>query len=153
MKVAKLPNVAPIKREFEEVFDRFFGPAFPFAPVGFEPPVLRTKEYAWMPPLDLVEREKEYVVRLDVPGVPRENLDVQLEGAVLTLTGHREMGKKEELENYLWEETETGKFIRTIRLPKAVEANKIEATYQDGILTVRLPKTEPAIKNKILIKG
>jgi HSP20 family protein len=63
------------------------------------------------------------------------------------------MGKKEEIENYLWEETETGKFIRTIRLPKAVEANKIEATYQDGILVVRLPKIEPAIKNKILIKG
>ena len=49
--------------------------------------------------------------------------------------------------------TETGKFVRTIRLPKAVEANKIEATYQDGILVVRLPKIEPAIKNKILIKG
>ena len=153
MKVAKLPNVAPIKREFEEVFDRFFGPAFPFAPVGFEPPALRTREFAWMPALDLVEKEKEYVVRLEVPGVPRENLDVQLEGAVLTLTGHREMGKKEEIENYLWEETETGKFVRTIRLPKAVEAHKIEATYQDGILVVRLPKIEPAIKNKILIKG
>jgi len=103
--------------------------------------------------MDLVEKEKEYVVRLEVPGVPRENLDVQLEGAVLTLMGHREMAKKEEIENYLWEETENGKFIRTIRLPKAVEANKIEATYEDGILLVRLPKTEPAIKNRILIKG
>lgn len=153
MKVMKLPNVAPIKRDFDEVFDRFFGPTFPFAPVGLEPPVLRTRELTWMPALDLVEIEKEYVVRLEVPGVPRENLDVHLEDAVLTLTGHRELAKKEETENYLWEEREAGKFVRTIRLPKAVEANKIEATYADGVLTVRLPKIQTTIKNKILIKG
>lgn len=153
MKVMKLPNTTPIKREYDEVFDRFFGPAFPFAPIGFEPPVLRTREVTWMPALDLVEVEKEYVVRLEVPGVPRENLDVQLEGAVLTLTGHRELSKKEAVENYLWEEREAGKFVRTIRLPKAVEAGKIEAMYEDGILTVRLPKIETTIKNKIVIKG
>ena len=153
MKVMKLPNTAPIKRDFEEVFDRFFGPAFPFAPIGIEPPALRTRELTWMPALDLVEAEKEYVVRLEVPGVPRENLDVRLEDTVLTLTGHRELAKKEELENYLWEEREAGKFVRTIRLPKAVEAAKIEATYADGVLTVRLPKMQTTIKDKIVIKG
>jgi HSP20 family protein len=85
--------------------------------------------------------------------VPRENLDVHLEGDVVTLTGHREKKTTEKDENMLWEEREAGKFVRTLRLPKAVEPNKIEAVYNEGILTVRLPKAEVAIKNKILIKG
>ena len=53
----------------------------------------------------------------------------------------------------LWEEREAGKFVRTIRLPKPVEPNKVEAVYTDGILTIRVPKAEVAVKNKILIKG
>ena len=62
------------------------------------------------------------------------------------------MNARETNENVLWVEREVGKFVRAIRLPKAVEANKVEALYNDGILTVRLPKVQTAIKNKILIK-
>ena len=53
----------------------------------------------------------------------------------------------------LWEERETGKFVRTLRLPRPVEPAKVEAHYTDGVLTVRLPKIETAVKNKILIKA
>ncbi|HEY7682606.1 MAG TPA: Hsp20/alpha crystallin family protein [Gemmatimonadales bacterium] len=146
-------GVPTLVRDFDEVFDRFLTtPLLPFPAFNFEP-LKRVVEGKWMPAVDLTETEKEYIVRAEVPGVPRENLDVQLEGDVLTLTGHREVKTTEKEENMLWEEREIGKFVRALRLPKAVEANKVAANYAEGILTIRVPKTEPAIKNKILIKG
>jgi HSP20 family protein len=153
MKLAKMPVGLPtLTRDIDEVFDRFFHAPLPFPTLTYEP-LRKAMEGTWMPVLDFTETEKEFVIRVEVPGVPRENLDVHLEGEVLTLTGVREQVIKAEKENVLWQEREVGKFLRTIRLPKAVEANKIEAVYVEGILTVRLPKLETAIKNKILIKG
>jgi HSP20 family protein len=153
MKLTKLtPPGAVARRDFDEVLDRFLGTPYPFTPFGTES-IFRTPEGFWTPAVDLAETEKDYIVRMEIPGVPRENLDVHLEGNVLMLTGHRDLMKKETVENYLWEERETGKFMRTIRLPKAVDAAKVEATCNEGILTVKLPKQETAIKNKIVIKG
>jgi HSP20 family protein len=144
--------VPTLARDFDEVFDRFFNAPAGFPALTFEP-IRKAMEGTWMPAIDLTETEKEFILRAEVPGVPRENLDVHLEGEVLTLTGHREKKTTEKDENMLWEEREAGKFIRTLRLPKAVEANKVEAVYNEGVLTVRIPKAEVAIKSKILIKG
>ena len=153
MKVTKWQGGVPtLTRDFDEVFDRFFNAPLAFPAVNFEP-IRKAMEGTWMPAIDLTETEKEFILRAEIPGVPRENLDVHLEGDILTLTGHREKKTTEKDENMLWEEREAGKFIRTLRLPKAVEANKVEAVYADGILTVRVPKAQLAIKNKILIKG
>ncbi len=150
MKLTKATGM-PLVRDLDEVFDRVLNVPF-FPPLGFEP-FKKAMEGTWVPALDLTETEKEYIVRAEVPGVPKENLDVHLEGDHLYLTGHREKLVRETNENVLWEERETGKFMRTIRLPKAVEAGKIEAIFQDGVLTIRCPKTETPAKNKILIKG
>lgn len=153
MKLTRTQTGVPtLARDIDEVFDRVFNAPMGFPSFTFEP-LKKAIENSWMPPIDLTETEKEFILRIEVPGVPRENLDVHLEGDVLTLTGHREKKIHEANENMLWEERETGKFLRTIRLPKAVEANKVEAVYNEGILTVRLPKTELTVKNKILIKS
>jgi HSP20 family protein len=153
MKLTKLQGGVPtIARDFDEVFDRFFNAPLAFPAVNFEP-IRKAMEGTWMPAIDLTETEKEFILRAEIPGIPRENLDVHLEGDILTLTGHREKKTTEKDENMLWEEREAGKFIRTLRLPKPVEANKVEAVYADGLLTVRVPKAQLAIKNKILIKG
>jgi HSP20 family protein len=145
-------GVPTIARDFDEVFDRIFNAPLAFPALTFEP-IRKAMEGTWMPAIDLTETEKEFILRAEVPGVPKENLDVHLEGEVLTLTGHRETKTTEKDENMLWEEREAGKFVRTLRLPKPVEANKVEAVYNDGVLTVRVPKALLAIKNKILIKG
>ena len=150
MKLATMPTLGTVKRDMDELFERFYTP---FAPLGYEPFTRAAEGYAFEPVLDLVETEKEYVVRLEVPGIPKENLDVNLEGEILTLTGHKEKVAKEKGENYLWEEREAGKFMRAIRLPKPVEAAKIEAAAVEGVLTIHLPKKEVALKNKILIKA
>lgn len=153
MKLTKTPAGVPtIIRDVDDVFDRFFNAPVAFPTMTFDP-FKRTMENTWMPALDLTETEREFVIRAEVPGVPRENLDAHLEGEILTLTGHREKMAREANENLLWEERETGRFVRSIRLPKAVEAAKIEAHYTDGILTVRLPKVETQVKNKIVIKA
>lgn len=153
MKLTKTQTGVPtLVRDIDEIFNRAFNAPLGFPAFGYEP-LKKAMEGTWLPPIDLTETEKEFILRVEVPGVPRENLDVHLEGELLTLTGHREKKVHETGENMLWEERETGRFIRTIRLPKAVEANKVEAVYTEGVLTVRLPKTELTLKNKILIKA
>lgn len=138
--------VAPLK-EFDRFFDRFLNtPLWPLAT-----PRAMT-EGLWEPALDFSENPKEYVVRLEIPGVTRDDLDVNLDGNLLTIGGKRELHKQEKGEDFLWEERVEGRFARTLRLPGAVQEAKIEALYNDGILTVRLPKTEPTMKNKIAIK-
>ena len=91
-------------------------------------------------------------MRVEVPGIPKENLDINLTGDMLTITGWREAVQENKGETYLWKEREAGKFARMIRLPASIVENKIEANYQDGVLTIHLPKVAPAPANKILIK-
>lgn len=147
MKLTKaVPKVPAVRPEMERFFDRFFGaPLFPLR----EAPVFETE---WSPSLDCSETDKEFIVHLEIPGVHKENLDVNLEGNMLTLSGKREVKKEQESEEYIWQEREEGKFIRSLRLPKAVDPKAVMAVYENGVLTVHLPKAEPEIKSKIVIK-
>jgi HSP20 family protein len=139
------PAFSPIK-DVERLFERFF--ARPSWPLGGTV----SRENVWEPSLDFAENSKEFVVLLEIPGVTRDDLDVKLEGNLLTLSGKRELNKQEKGDDYLWEERVEGRFARTLRVPSAVQESEIEATYNDGVLTVRLPKSEPQVKNKITIK-
>lgn len=142
------PNqLATVRNDFDRLFDRFF--ATPLWPLTT--PRMAT-DAMWEPSLDFSENPKEYVVRLEVPGVTRDDLDVNLDGNLLTLSGKRELHKQEKGEDYLWEEREEGRFMRTLRLPMAVQESKIDANYAEGVLTVKLPKAEPTAKNKVTIK-
>ena len=143
------PIATSAKRNVEEFVDRLFRTplmGMDFGPVG------RIAE-GFAPPLDLVESEKEYVLRLEVPGIPRENLDVNYVGETLTLSGHREKVERQSNESMLWEEREEGRFTRTVKLPQPVDPTKIEALCQDGVLTVHRPKAIPTAKSKIVIKS
>lgn len=151
MRVVKAaPIVGKVKEDIDRLFDRMFSTPFGMEPLF--PPFDPSNEGTWMPVFDLAETDKEYVVRLEVPGIHRENLDIALRDNVLTITGKREVTQEGGGETYLWKEREFGRFVRTMRLPTAVVENKIEATYQDGVLVVHLPKAVPAPANKILIK-
>lgn len=140
----KLMKAAPT--DFERVFDRFFEPNF--WPMGTS----RKLEAMWEPTLDLSETEKEFVVRLEAPGMARDDFDVDLDRNLLAISGKRELHKEEKGEDYLWQERQEGRFLRTIRLPAGVQENKIEATYLDGILTIKLPKAVETPKTKVTIK-
>ncbi len=158
MKLTKATRAAPIigqvKDDIDRVFDRFFATPFfgePFAPAfPFEPTAAVGGE--WAPALDLTETDKEYVVRCEVPGIPKENLDINLTDHLLRITGHKEAVQEAKGETYLCREREVGRFMRTLRLPFPVEEGKVEAVYHEGILTVRVPKAAAAVAKKILIK-
>lgn len=147
MKLTKTaPTFSTTRQDLDRVFERFFEPTF--WPQGTP----RNFEVQWEPTLDLSETDKEFVVRLEAPGMARDDFDVDLDRNLLTLSGKRELRKEEQGEDYLWQERQEGRFARTIRLPVLVQETKIEATYTDGVLTVRLPKAAPTTKTKIAIK-
>jgi HSP20 family protein len=140
------PTFGTTKQDFDRVFERFFEPTF--WPLG-KP---RTLESMWEPTLDLSETEKEFVIRLEAPAMARDDFDVDLDRNLLTLSGKRELHKEEKGEDYLWQERQEGRFVRTIRLPAQVQESKVEAVYVDGVLTVRLPKAVETAKTKVTIK-
>ncbi len=143
--LATRPRTAVMRPDLDTFFDRFFRRDFP----SFEREALET---TWSPNLDMTETDEEFVIRLEVPGVPKENLDVALDANVLTLSGRREVHKDEENEKYVWHEREEGRFMRSMRLPTTVAEDKIKASVDNGVMTVHLPKAEPAVKSRILIK-
>jgi HSP20 family protein len=152
MRVAlRNPMVGKLSEEFDRVFDRLLAPRFLAEPL-LPPFPFETTGAEWMPVMDLVEAATEYVVRLEVPGIHKENLDVNLTGELLTITGKREFAPEVEGEGYLVKERAIGKFIRTIRLPAPVAEKKVVAEYRDGVLVLHLPKETPAAATKILIK-
>ena len=150
MKLAKTPNTIPatvhkFREDFDRLADRLFTGSF-FSPAP------RAFETLWAPNLDFSESEKEYIVRLEAPGIPKDDLHLNLDGQTLTISGERDFSNEEKTEEYFWQEREQGRFIRNVQLPTPVDAAKIDATYSNGIMTVRLPKKEPATKTRIPIK-
>jgi HSP20 family protein len=141
----KLPAPMALNPEIDRFIDRMFGTPFlnmPMTPV----------ESVWVPALDYSETEKAYVCRLEVPGIPKENLDLNLNGQVLTVSGHRDIQREHETEAFYVQERQVGRFVRSIRLPGPVAEAKIEATVNDGVMTITLPKLEVTPKSRITIK-
>ena len=152
MRVAlRNPMVGKLGEEFDRVFDRLLVPRFLTEPL-LPPFPFETTGAEWIPVMDLIETATEYVVRLEVPGFHKENLDINLTGELLTITGKREIAPEVEGEGYLVRERAIGKFIRTIRLPAPVAEKKVLAEYRDGMLVLHLPKETAAPATKILIK-
>jgi HSP20 family protein len=152
MRVAlRNPMVGKLGEEFDRVFDRLLVPRFLTEPL-LPPFPFETTGAEWIPVMDMIETATEYVVRLEVAGIHKENLDVNLTGELLTITGKREFAPEIEGEGYLVKERAIGKFARTIRLPTPVAEKKVLAEYRDGVLLVHLPKETPASATKIVIK-
>jgi HSP20 family protein len=147
MKLAKaLPtSVATVRDEFDRLFDQLWSTGV----FGRAPRVMET---LWSPLMDFSETEKEYILRVEAPGIPKEDLEVNVEGQTLTISGRRDFEKEEKTEEYFWRERQEGKFVRTVQLPTPIDKSKVTATHQDGIMTIRLPKTEPTDKIRIPVK-
>ena len=152
MRVAlRTPMTGKLGQEFDQMFDRLLVPRFLTEPL-LPPFPVETTGAEWIPVMDIVETAAEYVVRLEVPGIHKENLDVNLTGELLNITGKREFAPEIEGEGYLVRERAVGKFARTIRMPTPVAEKKVLAEYRDGVLLVHLPKETPAPATKIAIK-
>lgn len=105
----------------------------------------------WSPPLDLYEDENNYFVRLELAGLKKDDFSLSLESEVLTISGERKEASEKRGES-LRSERFFGSFSRSVTLPAPVQADKVSAKYQDGVLTVTLPKAEAAKPKKIEVQ-
>jgi HSP20 family protein len=108
---------------------------------------LNVSDSVWSPDVDISETENQYEVNAEIPGLKKEDIKLSVEDNVLTLSGERKVEKETDKKNYHRVERAYGKFERSFRLPKEVDAENIKANYKNGVLTVQLPKTE-AVKPK-----
>lgn len=105
----------------------------------------------FMPAVDILETPTEFGVVLDMPGVPKDGIDVEYRDRVLTIHG-RVSGSASKDRKSLWREYHEGHYLRTFKVREDVDAEKLSAAYEDGVLTVRLPKREPAVPRKISVE-
>jgi HSP20 family protein len=103
-------------------------------------------------PLDLYETENEYVAKLAVPGLKPDNFEITMQQNVLLIRGHTQTEQQEGM-RYHVQEQRFGDFNRTIQFPTLVDAEKIQASLTDGILTIRVPKAEAAKPKRITVKA
>jgi len=96
----------------------------------------------WSPPMDVYETREGIVVLAELPGLTRTDIDIRIDGGNLVLKGERSLGKNPREENYLRIERHYGAFARTIVLPASADVDHIEANLRDGVLEVRIPRTE-----------
>src|SRR3970282_1751870 len=104
------------------------------------------------PVVDLFEDKNDIVVKAELPGMEKENVEVKLTDHMLTIKGEKKKEEEIKEENYYRSERSYGSFIRTLELPADVHADKVKASFKNGILEVRLPKTEDARAKEIKVK-
>lgn len=117
---------------FNSILDRFFNDTFDDSQV--------TRGSNFSPAVDIVEKEKAFELELAVPGMKKEDFNIDFKDGKLTISGDRKFEKEDKEVNYHTRETGYGAFSRSFYLPESVEDSKIKASYEDGILKLVLPK-------------
>ena len=107
----------------------------------------------WLPDLDVSETDKEFIVRAEIPGIEKDDIDITLTDGLLTIKGEKKHENEEKEEDYYFVERRYGSFTRTLRLPSEVEHDKIDANYKDGVLKLVIAKPEKVEPKKIEIKS
>ncbi len=107
---------------------------------------------SWTPSVDIHEQENQFLVTMEVPGVNEDDIQISLNNGVLTVQGEKKHEVKPDADNRYYRERTFGEFKRHIRLDNGIDAEKIEADYENGVLTLSLPKTEQGMDKQIPVK-
>lgn len=110
-------------------------------------------EQRWRPRVDILEDEHEYRIHADLPGVNKDSIDITIEEGVLTLSGERPAVERKEGETIYRAERLHGQFKRRFNVRDSIKSNDIHASFDNGVLTIRLPKADEAKPRKIEIEG
>ena len=119
-----------------------------FSRIGREDVVRGT----WSPSVDILERENEIVLKVDLPEVTQNEIDIRVEGNTLTLQGERRFIKDTPEENYIQIERPYGTFRRTFNLPRMIDQERIKASYKDGVLRIVLPRKQEIEPKQIVVE-
>ncbi len=137
-----LAELARMQRDVKKLVERFFGD-------------LRTEPgtAAFAPPVDIVDRGGEIVVKTDLPGLEQNDIQIELEDGVLTIRGERKEDRRQEADHYRWSERWNGSFLRAITLPTGVDPSKIQAQFKNGVLEVRMQTKQEPVTKKLDVEG
>lgn len=136
------PTVAYLNREpFSRLFDTFFG----------DLPNEDVSSRSWVPPVDIQETEDGYKLQAELPGLTKDDVQITLENNVLRLSGERKFEKDVQKEGYHRIERTYGSFARSFALPHQVNGEAVQAAFENGVLTIAVPKAETAKPRKIAI--
>lgn len=105
----------------------------------------------WSPAVDILETEDALTVKADLPDVDINNIDIRVENNTLTLRGHRQFEKDENVKGYHRIERSYGEFVRSFAVPATVDTDKVSAAYKDGVLTIALPRKESAKPRQVKV--
>jgi HSP20 family protein len=146
-----------LRQEIDRLFDDFgWGlPRFRRSIFAAEPQFRRELTWPAKPAVDVVESEKSYEIKAELPGMDEKNIEVKISEDTLTIKGEKQEEKEEKKKDYYLHERHFGSFERSFDVPEGVDADKIEAAFKNGVLTVTLPKKPEAQKSakKIEVKA
>lgn len=137
--------------EIDRLFEGFF-PSGWIRPLHHTWPELAAPFTGRAPKVDIVERDKEFVVRAELPGVDKNNLDVTLTDDSVTIKATAKKENEEEAGDYHHREISQGSFSRKVTLPIAVQSDNAQAVFKNGVLTLTLPKLAPAKRHSIKVE-
>ena len=142
---ALMPWTEPktFRKEMDRLFERFFEPMWPAMPARGE----------WEPTVDVSETKDAVMVKAELPGVDQKDIAVSLQEGMLTIKGEKHAEKEEKDEQHHRLERSYGAFYRAIPLPVSVEAEKVTATFKEGVVTITLPKAPAAKGTTIPVKA
>ena len=133
-----------IQREINNVFDNFLHG-------GVQADEAFQSSY-WTPAVDIAEHDNEYIVKMELAGVSKDDVKINLESNILTIKGEKKQEKEEKAKNFHRVERSYGSFQRSFTLPTTVKSDKIDAVFKDGVLSITLPKLEESKPKQIEVK-
>ncbi len=148
-----------LRQEVDRLFDDFSGGMWrsPFRRSLFDIEPFRRSEAAFggVPAVDVTETDKAYEITAELPGMDEKNVEVKFADGVLTIKGEKQEEKEEKKKDYYLSERSFGSFQRAFQVPDGVDADKIDASFKNGVLTVTMPKSAEAQKSekKIAVKA
>lgn len=144
--------LANLRREIDRLFDDLHlgGWPRPIARTLFdvEPLWRGMTGFGAVPAVDIAERDKEYEITAELPGLDEKNIDVKFADGLLTIKGEKKEEKEEKKKDFYLSERRYGSFQRSFQVPESVDADKIEAKFANGVLTIKLSKSPEAQKNE-----
>ena len=143
-------EMARWEREMERMFDDFVGRRF--RPLWGERWWPAGDGGLAAPRLDLYEEKDEIVAKVELPGLQKEDIEVQVSDGFLTIKGEKKKEEEIKRDNYYRLERSAGAFSRTVELPAEVQGGKAHASFKNGVLEIRLPKSEEARKKEVTVK-
>jgi HSP20 family protein len=115
---------------------------------------LAPAEALWAPAVDIYEEKGDYIVKAELPGLTKEDIDISVQGSTVTIKGEKKQERESKESGYYCCERSYGRFERSFDLPNEIDASKVKATFKDGVLEVTLPQSEAAKpkQNKVDVK-